>query len=1322
LAGVVEITNSTISSNEVTNGRGGGIHAGTSGNITFSGCTFVKYNQASQRGTQWFTDSGTVSDGTGLSNSRGANYYGPACSQQTITFTELVDKTFGDAPFNVSATADSGLPVTFTTSFGSACFVSGNNGETVTLTRQGTCTIQANQAGGDVNGTRYSPAPTMSQSFTVNGFDSFVVSSNNDSGPDSLRHALIGITDGGTITFAASLAGQTIALTGSLPEIAVNNVTIDASALSDKVTIDGDDSHRIFYHTGNGTFTINNLVVTKGDIDTGGGGIRSNGEVTVIDSIISANTGFWGGGGISSVGNITLLGCNTVADNLANESAQWESFQGVVSNGSVNLPNPRNANYDACNRPQAITFAALANKTFGDADFTVSASAESGLPVTFTSATTGVCTVSGANGETVTILAAGTCTIQANQAGGEASGTTYGPAPTVSQSFTVALATSLVVSTSNDSGSGSLREALVNLANLTDGGTITFDAGLAGQTITLASDLPPITHSSLTIDASALGTANKVTIDGNGHRIFNHTGTGGTLSINNVVITKGNGGITSTGNVTVTDSTIASNTTNGNGGGISSTGNVTVTDSTISDNETTNENGGGISSTGNVTVTNSTISNNTANGDGGGIYSTSGVTVTNSTISGNETGSPSSGGGIHSEGGVTVTGSTISNNTVDQGHFYGAGSGIYSKGGVVTITNSTISGNTVNQTTLLGAGGGGIESDSDVTFLGCNTVENNTLDGNNNQWEVTLATVSDGVNDLSNRRNANYKGPFCGTPQTINFDPLAAKTYGDAPFTISATGGASGQPVTFTSATPTVCTVSGNTVTLVTAGICTMNANQAGDATYMPALQVQQSFTVNPSTTFVVTTNEDTGAGSLREALMNTANFADGGTITFAPNLAGTTITLASNLPDITVNNLTISAAGLANKVTIDGNGQHSIFSHTRSGTFTINNLVVTGGKGFSDLVGFSSFGGGISSNGNVTIINSTISGNSAGVGGGIYIGGESPNIGNLTVIDSTISGNSADDGGGVSSLGNFTLSGCTKVVDNTANSGVQWEVSGSGTVTDENNLIQAPVPARYDDPYNGGECVTGDEEDTSDEEGNSPAINPDPDMQIRNGATTAAASITSGSVVNIGAFNRGEVATVDFLVRNPGAQVLELGELSLPSFLSNAGEPLPETLASFGSALLTLSVDTSAAGALEGAFSLASNDPDAFENPFVFTVTGSVSDTPANVLNILPGVDLGDVSAATGEDGVVLLSFKLLVPAGSTSVTVDSLTLAASNAGIERASNLKLYIDGGTRGELDNRDVFVASTDDTEALMFSFPARTFSPNVPMWFIVVGDF
>src|SRR5207253_489413 len=79
---------------------------------------------------------------------------------------------------------------------------------------------------------------------------------------------------------------------------------------------------------------------------------------------------------------------------------------------------------------QTITFNALASKTFGDAAFTVSATATSGLAVTFSSTTTSVCTVSGS---TVTLVAAGTCTIAANQAGNAS----YNAAPQVTQSFTV---------------------------------------------------------------------------------------------------------------------------------------------------------------------------------------------------------------------------------------------------------------------------------------------------------------------------------------------------------------------------------------------------------------------------------------------------------------------------------------------------------------------------------------------------------------------------------------------------------------------------------------------------------------------------------------------------------------------------------------------------------------------------------------------------------------------------------------------------------------------------------------------------------------------
>jgi chitinase len=83
-------------------------------------------------------------------------------------------------------------------------------------------------------------------------------------------------------------------------------------------------------------------------------------------------------------------------------------------------------------RTQTITFGPLADRTYGDADFTVSASASSGLPVGF-SASGGGCTLAGAR---VHIAAAGSCTITASQPGD--AGTSA--APSVSRAFAIARA------------------------------------------------------------------------------------------------------------------------------------------------------------------------------------------------------------------------------------------------------------------------------------------------------------------------------------------------------------------------------------------------------------------------------------------------------------------------------------------------------------------------------------------------------------------------------------------------------------------------------------------------------------------------------------------------------------------------------------------------------------------------------------------------------------------------------------------------------------------------------------------------------------------
>jgi hypothetical protein len=80
-------------------------------------------------------------------------------------------------------------------------------------------------------------------------------------------------------------------------------------------------------------------------------------------------------------------------------------------------------------------------------------------------------------------------------------------------------------------------------------------------------------------------------------------------------------------------------------------------------------------------------------------------------------------------------------------------------------------------------------------------------------------------------------------PETIIFNALASQPFLSPPFELSA-GATSGLPVTFVSNTPAVCTVSGSAVTIVAAGICSITASQAGDATYNAALPVTQAFAV----------------------------------------------------------------------------------------------------------------------------------------------------------------------------------------------------------------------------------------------------------------------------------------------------------------------------------------------------------------------------------------------------------------------------------------------------------------------------------------------
>ncbi|HTE96109.1 MAG TPA: right-handed parallel beta-helix repeat-containing protein [Bradyrhizobium sp.] len=296
-----------------------------------------------------------------------------------------------------------------------------------------------------------------------------------------------------------------------------------------------------------------------------------------------------------------------------------------------------------------------------------------------------------------------------------------------------------------------LRQAILSAAS---GDTINFDPRVTAIDLTSAELL---INKNLTINGASAG---GVIVERNAatgtpaFRILNIPPGNVSVTLFALVIGRGSGDSSGggailhqgSGTLTVSNSTIAANTADGDGGGIanSNNGTVTIINCTISGNSSQR------------------ISSGFVGGNGGGISNSSGglVTVTNTSISANQATGVTGGGGILNLGTMTITASTISSNkgSVGSGGTVGAGSGagIYN-GGTVTITNSTISGN-------VGArfGGGILNAGSAATV----NIVNSTISGNRAASQGSGGGVhvfSDTVNARNSLFAGNLPGDFVGT-------------------------------------------------------------------------------------------------------------------------------------------------------------------------------------------------------------------------------------------------------------------------------------------------------------------------------------------------------------------------------------------------------------------------------------------------------------------------------------------------------------------------------------------------------------------------------
>ncbi|SMP55245.1 S-layer homology domain-containing protein [Anoxynatronum buryatiense] len=184
---------------------------------------------------------------------------------------------------------------------------------------------------------------------------------------------------------------------------------------------------------------------------------------------------------------------------------------------------------------------------------------------------------------------------------------------------------------------------------------------------------------------------------------------------------------------------------------------------------------------------------------------------------------------------------------------------------------------------------------------------------------------------------------------------------------------------------------------------------------------------------FTVTNLNDSGAGSLRQAI---ADAADGDTILFQSGLNGT-ITLTSEL----FINKTLTIDGGDSTITISGNNACRVIKYqpTFTGDLTLKNLTLA--DGFADS------GAGMEGPGNLNLINCTFNNNSAAnSGGALFIFGSTSSI-----INCNFNNNSAtNDGSAIYVVSSHpTITNCTFSNNSSAaNLGTIWLNASNPTIT----------------------------------------------------------------------------------------------------------------------------------------------------------------------------------------------------------------------------------------------------------------------------------
>jgi len=317
-------------------------------------------------------------------------------AHQSITVTPVTGTKYALSQLALSASSNSGLPVTLTSVTPAVCTLSGNTASFLTA---GTCDIHANQAG---NAT-YAVAPLIAYDIDVHP----IIQTINFATVPAPVYPLTKVTLSATATSGLNVSFASITTTVCTVSVKTLSLLTSGNCILHALQNGNPDYAAAPIVTQQVYVTPLSQTITWPTI-TGTRYAASQMTLTATAPAVCTVAGATA----SLLASGTCILRATQAGNAIYAAAPVVQ-QSVV----VHLA------------PQTITFTAVGGQTVG-ANVTLSATASSGLTVSFASVTGTVCTVSGT---TATMLTAGTCTIHATQAGN----TTYSAAPLVSQSITV---------------------------------------------------------------------------------------------------------------------------------------------------------------------------------------------------------------------------------------------------------------------------------------------------------------------------------------------------------------------------------------------------------------------------------------------------------------------------------------------------------------------------------------------------------------------------------------------------------------------------------------------------------------------------------------------------------------------------------------------------------------------------------------------------------------------------------------------------------------------------------------------------------------------